>query len=136
MVAKITRMDSSPMTVATCGRKMSNGFDNLTISASPAFGYPAARMTAVITGLAVFASVYGTSLSLTTILTGEPAGPGTVEYFTDDEARKARVPDYALAHYGAEKCDHHDLGVAPVAKGLSRRGFRGLALVLHLLEDG
>ena len=35
MVTKITRMNSSPITAATCGRKMSNGFDIFTMPASP-----------------------------------------------------------------------------------------------------
>src|SRR5215213_3065983 len=84
MVTKITRMNRSPITAATCGLKISNGFDIFTIPGSPAFGYPAAATAAVIAALEVLASVYGTSLPLMTTFTPEPAGPGTVEYLTED----------------------------------------------------
>src|SRR3954452_11441014 len=48
-------------------------------------------MAADTAGLEVLASVYGVSLPLITTLTPEPAGPGAVEYLTDDWASSARA---------------------------------------------
>src|SRR3954466_6446059 len=48
-------------------------------------------MAADTAGLEVLASVYGVSLPLITTLTPEPAGPGAVEYLTEDWASRARA---------------------------------------------
>src|SRR5436305_15160674 len=100
MVTKITKMNSSPITAATCGLKISKGFDIFTMPGSPALGYPAAATAAVIAGLEVLASVYGTSLPLMMTFTPEPGDPGTIEYLTEHRARKTR----AVAHGSLNAC--------------------------------
>src|SRR3954452_15020146 len=84
------------MTAATCGRKMSKGFDILTMFASPGFGYPAPWRAAVAFGANSAAVVKGTSVLLTRTLAGCPAGPASVEYLTEDFARKSRARSQEL----------------------------------------
>src|SRR3954451_12937131 len=141
MVTKITRMNSSPIIAATCGRKISNGFDIFTMPGSPAFGYPAPAIAVVIPGLEVLASVYGTSLPLTTTFTPEPAGAFTVEYLTDDWARKARAVSHGAVNTrvptGLNRSPHPagsaTTSTLTVSMAFSSAGF---ALVVIILKIG
>src|SRR6202789_312429 len=46
----------------------------------------------------------------------------------------SRIPHHGLAHHRAEKCEQHDLEIAPASERLGERGLRRRSLRFHLEE--